>query len=224
MAKQKQPAAASLHAGGSNGHGTQVSGTRAGQRRPHRANDHTTGVGNPDELVRGRGISQASATLRLHAPGCGAAERTNSILAVAGEVQVVALQLFVWSVWASSVCHKRVPLNESIDLEIEDRIRLGDLEVIHDMVRESMARLEPLAEQAAALLCSEPETLARLAEMRIRQDRTGRQWHGADISGAITEPVATDRGRKEPRGTRHGQDRPRRATVGKPDNRGSGSC
>jgi len=132
--------------------------------------------------------------------------------------------LIVRSVAASFVCKHRLPLNESIDLSIDERIYAGDLEAIHDMAREAIADLEALADRAAALLCDEPETLRRISEVRRRQSATGRQWHGTEISGPITDAGPTDRAGKEPRGPRRGQERTRRAKGGKPANTRRRSC
>lgn len=136
----------------------------------------------------------------------------------------MARTLIVRSTAASFVCKRRLALNETIDLTIDQRIHAGDLEAIHDMVREAIADLEALADRAAALLCDDPETLKRLSEVRRRQAATGRQWHGADISGPITDAGSTDRAGKEPRGPRRGQERTRRATGGKPANKRRRSC
>jgi hypothetical protein len=120
------------------------------------------------------------------------------------------------SVAAIFGCTRRMPLNETIDLEIDERLQLGDLEAVHDMTREAIADLETLADRVAGLLCDEPEALRRLAEVRVRQDRTGRPWYGEAISGSFKDAAATDRGGKEPRGAGHGQETPRRARAGKP--------
>jgi len=120
------------------------------------------------------------------------------------------------SVAAIFGCTRRMPLNETIDLDIDERLQLGDLEAVHDMTREAIADLETLADRVAGLLCDEPEALRRLAEVRVRQDRTGRPWYGEAISGSFKEAAATDRGGKEPGGSGHGQETPRRARAGKP--------
>ena len=109
-----------------------------------------------------------------------------------------------------------MPLNETIDLDIDKRLHMGDLEAVHDMVVEAVAELGDLADRVAGLLCDEPDALRRLAEVRIRQDRTGKSWYGEAISGSFKDAAATDRGGKEPRGAGHGQEQPRRARAGKP--------
>lgn len=108
---------------------------------------------------------------------------------------------------------RRLPLNETIDLNIDERIAVGDLEVIHDMTREAISDLETLADRIADLLCAEPEALRRLSEVRLRQCRTGKSWHG----GAMTNKDAgvTDHAGKEPRGPRRQQEPTRRAKAGK---------
>lgn len=126
----------------------------------------------------------------------------------------------VRSVQAAFVCKRRMPLNESIDLSIDDRILAGDLEAIHDFAREAIADLERIADEAAALLCDEPDVVRRLAAVRLRQSATGRQWHGASISGAFDQETGTtDRAGKEPRGPRRAEGKPRQAKVGKPANK-----
>jgi hypothetical protein len=117
---------------------------------------------------------------------------------------------------ATFVATRRLPLNETVDLDIDKRLQLGDLEAVHDMTREAIADLETLADRVAGLLCDEPEALRRLAEVRVRQDRTGKPWYGQAISGSFTDAAATDRGGQEPGGSWHGQEQPRRARAGKP--------
>ena len=113
------------------------------------------------------------------------------------------------SVWAD----QRLPLNETIELSVTQRIFSGDLDAIHDLIREAIDALEPLADLAGSLLCDEPEVLKRLSEVRLRQCRTGKSWHG----GAITNKDAsvTDHAGTEPRGPGHQQENPSRARAGK---------
>ena len=162
--------------------------------------------------------------MRLHPTGRGPGERADALRQAARDVGEIARLLIVRSAAASFVCKRRLPLNETIDLSIDDRITAGDLEVIHDMAREAIAGLEQIAERAASLLCDEPEALKRLAEVRRRQDQTGRQWHGAEVSGQITDAGTTDRAGTEPRGPRHGQERTRRAKGGKPATKRGRRC
>ena len=112
---------------------------------------------------------------------------------------------------------RRLPLNETIDLTIDERIAAGDLEVIHDMTREAISDLETLADRIAELLCGEPEALRRLSEVRLRQSRTGKAWHGGAITSAAKQQDAgvTDHAGTEPRGPRREQEPPRRAKAGK---------
>jgi len=117
---------------------------------------------------------------------------------------------------ARGFCTRRLPLNETIDLDIDTRLQIGDLEAVHDMVVEAVAELGDLADRVAGLLCDEPEAMRRLAEVRIRQDRTGKSWYGEAISGSFKDAAATDRGGKEPRGAGHCQEQPRRARAGEP--------
>jgi hypothetical protein len=114
---------------------------------------------------------------------------------------------------ASCWCKERLPLNETIELSVVERIFSGDLDAIHDLIREAIDALEPLADLAGSLLCDEPEVLRRLSEVRLRQSRTGKSWHG----GAITNKDAsvTDHAGQEPRGPGRGQEQPSRARAGK---------
>ena len=130
----------------------------------------------------------------------------------------------VRAVAATFGCTRRLPLNETVDLDIEKRLRLGDLEAVHDMAREAISDLETLADRVAGLLCDEPDAMRLLAEVRCRQDRTGRPWYGQAISGSFMDAAATDRGGKEPRGAGHGQEQPRRARAGKPAQKRSKRC
>jgi hypothetical protein len=118
---------------------------------------------------------------------------------------------------AAIVCTRRLPLNETIDMDIEQRLIAGDLEVIYDSTREAIADLETIADRMADLLCGEPEALRRLSEVRLRQNRTGKPWHGGAITAATSNQDAgvTDHAGTEPRGPRREQEPPRRAKAGK---------
>jgi hypothetical protein len=191
---------------------------RAGarQRRPNRANDSTARVGNTDELVAGRGVPAASDTVRLHPAGCRPGQRADAVRSASGDIANVAQRLIVRAVTATFVATRRLPLNETVDLDIDKRLQLGDLEAVHDMARDAISELETLADRVAGLLCDEPDAMRRLAEVRIRQDRTGKPWYGEAISGSFKEAAATDRGGKEPRGAGHCQEQPRLARAGEP--------
>ena len=121
---------------------------------------------------------------------------------------------------------RRLPLNETIDLSIDERIAAGDLEAIYDSTREAIADLETVSDRIADLLCGEPEALRRLSEVRMRQDRTGKPWHGGAITSAAKQQDAgvTDHVGTEPRGPRRDQERPRRAKAGKAATKRSRRC
>jgi hypothetical protein len=127
-------------------------------------------------------------------------------------VSAIAARLAVDASAASVWCEKRLPLNETIDLTVTQRIFSGDLEAIHDLIREAIEDLEQLAERAASLLCDDPAALKRLAEVRRRQEQTGRQWCRPPDN---QETDATDRAGQEPRGPGSRQDNTPRARAGK---------
>ena len=102
-------------------------------------------------------------------------------------------------------------MNETIELTVLERIFSGDLEAIHDLIREAIEDLEQLAERAASFLCDDPAALRRLAELRRRQQQTGRQSRRP----IAQETGATDSAGTEPRGPGQEQERSRRATAGK---------
>jgi hypothetical protein len=128
-------------------------------------------------------------------------------------VSSIAARLAIDASAASAWCEERLPLNETIEFTVTERIFRGDLDAIHDLIREAIDALEPLADLAGSLLCDEPEVLKRLSEVRLRQCRTGKSWHG----GAITNKDAsvTDHAGTEPRGPGHQQENPSRARAGK---------
>ena len=127
---------------------------------------------------------------------------------------------------AMIVCRRRLPLNDTIDMDIEQRLLAGDLEAIYDSTREAIADLETLADRIAELLCGEPEALRRLSEVRSRQNRTGKPWHGGAMTSAAKQQDAgvTDHAGKEPRGPRREQEPPRRAKAGKAAKKRSRGC
>ena len=127
---------------------------------------------------------------------------------------------------AMIVCRRRRPLNDTIDMDIEQRLLAGDLEAIYDSTREAISDLETLADRIAELLCGEPEALRRLSEVRMRQNRTGKPWHGGAITAAAKHQDAgvTDHAGKESRGPRREQERPRRAKAGKAAKKRSRGC
>ena len=127
---------------------------------------------------------------------------------------------------AMIVCRRRLPLNDTIDMDIEQRLLAGDLEAIYDSTREAISDLETLADRIAELLCGEPEALRRLSEVRMRQNRTGKPWHGGAMTSAAKQQDAgvTDQPGMEPRGPRREQERPRRAKAGKAAKKRSRGC
>ena len=127
---------------------------------------------------------------------------------------------------AMIVCRRRLPLNDTIDMDIEQRLLAGDLEAIYDSTREAISDLETLADRIAELLCGEPEALRRLSEVRMRQNRTGKPWHGGAMTSAAKQQDAgvTDQPGTEPRGPRNEQERPRRAKAGKAAKKRSRGC
>lgn len=127
-------------------------------------------------------------------------------------MSAIASRLAVNASAASVWCDNRLPLNETIELSVVERIFSRDLDAIHDLIREAIDALEPLADLAGSLLCDEPEVLKRLSEVRLRQCRTGKSWHG----GAIKQDAGVkDHAGTELRGPRHQQEPPRRAKAGK---------
>ena len=124
------------------------------------------------------------------------------------------------------VCRRRLPLNDTIDMDIEQRLLAGDLEAIYDSTREAISDLETLADRIVELLCGEPEALRRLSEVRMRQNRTGKLWHGGAMTSAANKQDAgvTDQPGTEPRGPRIEQERPRRAKAGKAAKKRSRGC
>jgi len=187
------------------------------ERRSDRGHDSTRGVGDPAELVAGRGVSASSDEVRLHAAGRGAGERADALRRVAARVAVISADLVMQCTVASARCSRRLALNESIDLTTKQRIAAGDLEVIHDLIRDAIDDLDPLADLAGSLLCDDPDALRRLAEVRRRQERTGRQWCRPPET---QETDATDSVGKEPRGPGMRQDKPPQAKAGKRARRG----
>lgn len=136
-------------------------------------------------------------------------------------MSAIAARLAVDASAASVWCEKRLPLNETIDLSVTQRIFSGDLEAIHDLIRESIDALEPLADLAGALLCDEPAALKRLSEVRRRQEQTGRQWCRPPEN---QETDATDRAGQEPRGPGSRQENPPQARAGKRAKKGGRRC
>lgn len=125
--------------------------------------------------------------------------------------------------WEGQSCHTLLPLDEADTLELDERIAAGDRSAVVDAIRDAAYELCEVAREMDSLL-TDGGVLLRLAEIRDRQTRTGRQWHGPEISGPLKETEATDRDGKEPRGPRHRQDRARRARGGKPAAKRRRSC
>ena len=72
----------------------------------------------------------------------------------------------------------RLPLNDVIDLTIDERIEAGDAEALFDAVAEAREQLDDLQEQIAATLHTDYQTMLRISDVRRRQQATGRQWRG----------------------------------------------
>jgi hypothetical protein len=89
----------------------------------------------------------------------------------------------------------RMPLNDVIDLSIDERIEIGDAEALFDAVAEARDQLGELQEQIAETLHTDIQTMVRISDVRRRQDATGRQWRGS--SWTNQETATTDRCGKE---------------------------
>lgn len=197
-------------------------GGRDGQRgtlrvrdRSDRADDLASGVGDPHELVAGRGAEAARAALRLHAAGCGTRERADCFRRLADEIRLIAGRL-ERRARAGALCQRHLALNDADALSIDERIVAGDRSAVIDAgVEDATEILEVCHRMSEAL--TDSDVLVRLAEVRTRQIRTGRQWHGEAVSGLFAqETLATDRVGKEPRGPRRRQERTRQAKAGEP--------
>lgn len=220
MALKKQAADAALQTyGGTNGHAAEIPGTRARSGRPHRANDSAPRVCDTDELVAGRGAASASPAVRLHTTGRGAGERADAYRALATRMSVVAAECRCRA-FEGAGCDGRLAINDAEGMSIDARIAAGDRIAVVDAAVAAGTMLLDLAAEMSELLTDDREALIRLAEVRMRQDRTGRQWHGTSISGDFDQDTGTtDRAGKEPRGPRRAAGKPRQAKAGKPANR-----
>ena len=89
----------------------------------------------------------------------------------------------------------RMPLNDVIDLSIDERIEIGDAEALFDAVAEAMEQLDNLQNEFSLTLHVDVATLTRISEVRRRQDATGRQWRGSAWTNQ--ETGTTDRAGKE---------------------------
>ena len=95
----------------------------------------------------------------------------------------------------------RMPLNDVIDLSIDERIEIGDAEALFDAVAEARDQLGELQERIADTLHTDYQTMLRISDVRRRQDATGRQWRGS--SWANQETGTTDRVGTEAGGAGH---------------------
>jgi hypothetical protein len=102
---------------------------------------------------------------------------------------------------AMDCCHGRLPLNETIDLSIDERIEQGDAEALFDAVVEAMETLADLQDRIAESYMCDADTMRRLAAVRLRKELTGRDWRGA--AWPEQETAATDRGGREAGGAGH---------------------
>ena len=91
----------------------------------------------------------------------------------------------------------RLPLNDVIDLTIDERIEAGDAEALFDAVAEARDQLGELQEKVAATLHTDYQTMLRISDVRRRQQATGRQWRGSawtDKDTGTTDRAGTEAG------------------------------
>lgn len=120
-------------------------------------------------------------------------------------------------------CDGGLPIDQADAMTIDARIAAGDRIAVVDAAVEAGTALLDLAAEMSELLTDDRQVLVRLAEVRLRQERSGRQWHGTSISGAFSQETGpTDRAGKEPRGPRRSKDRSRGAKAGKPASKKAG--
>lgn len=91
---------------------------------------------------------------------------------------------------------RRIPLNDVIDLTIDERIEAGDAEALFDAVSEARDQLGQLQEQVADTLHTDYQTMLRISDVRRRQQATGRQWRGAtwNQETGVTDHAGTEAG------------------------------
>lgn len=213
-------AASPLGTGGRDlGHHAKVRRAAATRGRPNGGHDRTTGECDPNELVACRGAQATCPEVRLHATRCGAGQRADAYRTLATRISVVAAECRCRA-FEGAGCDGRLALNDADGMTIDARIAAGDRIAVVDAAVEAGTMLLELAAEMSELLADDRDALVRLAEVRMRQDRTGRQWHGPSISGAFEQEAgATDRAGKEPRGPRRASGQHRRAKAGKPANK-----
>lgn len=210
-AQSNKQIAAAAHTKGARHAGSQAAPRRVGVCGPDRAHDSVGSLCHPAELVAAGAGATALDAERLPSAGRRPGLRADAIRGVANEVAGVASRLLVQSTVGSMVAAHRMPLTYSDGMSIDDRIHVGDMDAVHDCIVEAINSLETLVDRAAAALCDEPDVLRRLAEVRRRQEETGRQWRRPPTQDAReTDPAGT-----EGRGPAHQQERPRRARAGK---------
>lgn len=195
-------------------HGSHGRAADRGRQRPRhaakRVANRSGSERHQDEVVASRGAEAACDSVRLHAAGRSPGERANAFRRLADEIRLIAGRL-ERRARAGADCVRHLPLNDADAMSIDERISAGDRAAVIDAgVEDANAILEVCHRMSETL--TDGDCLIRLAECRMRQARTGRQWRGMAVSGPFDqETAATDCGGKEPRRIRGaGRNKPSR--------------
>lgn len=126
------------------------------------------------------------------------------------------LQSIAWDLYTRAVNGEqagvRLSADQVEDLDIDQRLRLGDREAVYDAIVDARARLEAMQDAVAAVLTDSSESIAAIAMLRERKRARG---YDAPIDRFTKkkDAAATDRSGKEPQ--RSGKDRKSPANHGR---------
>lgn len=160
-----------------------------------RVSHPTRSIRHPADVVAGGASKAECVPQQLDATGRTGVDLWQARREAAVQIAVIAGTLRQRANDAREFTVGRMPLNDVIDLSIDERIKIGDAEALFDAVAEARDQLGELQEQIAETLHTDMQTMVRISDVRRRQDATGRQWRGS--SWTNQETGTTDRVGKE---------------------------
>jgi hypothetical protein len=184
---------------------------RPARRRAQRVPDRTHRVRHSDGVVASRGAAAPGGDQRVDAtrPIGGARSTAREALAFRAGVAAGILRARAFE---SAHCTQRLPLDQTADLDVDQRIALGDAEALHDSLTAAIEELDEIRVAAAALLMEDDHAAGRMAAILEHKRRTAKNWTYRDagvMDHAGKEPRRSrGRGGKTParQGRRRGQE------------------
>lgn len=126
--------------------------------------------------------------------------RSEALAAQVKEARRVAWQLFNRAMLVHD-CGQRLSLDEAEDMDIDQRILVGDVTAFYDAIVEARELLDVVRDDLAGLLAGDPEIMSRLDEVRAASEAKGASRFRQDAAAMDRSGTERQRSRMTRRDT-----------------------